>query len=92
MKSFFFTGIAIFLLGILIVRGRLRSYREDVDRALSDDLWDWINGRSLTIVTGVFLILLGAGMVFLAFVSDASVSFSSTSPFITVTHHPAQQP
>ena len=60
-------GIVLFVLGILIVRGCIRSYRDNLDEALADDLWDYLNGNTLTIVAGTFLALLGAAMVVFAF-------------------------
>jgi hypothetical protein len=87
-----FGGIILFLVGILIVRGCIRDYRDNLGEALSDDLWDYFHGRTFGIVAGAFLTLLGAGMVVLAFSPGSSLHFSSSFPFVTVTHTSTSQP
>jgi hypothetical protein len=80
-----FVGFILLVLGILIVRGCLRDYRNDLGKSLADDLWDYLRGRTLAIVTGVFLTLLGAGVLAIAFAPGASFRFSLSFPFVTVT-------
>jgi hypothetical protein len=87
-----FGGIILFLVGILIIRGCIRDYRDNLGEALSDDLWDYFHGRTFGIVAGVFLSLLGAGMILLAFSPGSSLRFSSNFPFVTITRTSSPQP
>ena len=85
-------GIILFVLGILIVRGCIRDYRENLAEALANDLCDYLRGHTLAIVAGAFLALLGAGMVVLAFAPGSSLHFSSSFPFVTISRPSTSQP
>ena len=77
-------GFNLFVLGILIVRGCIRNYREKFPEALSDDLWDYLHGRTFGIVAGIFLTLLGAGMIYLSLSRGSPLHFSPHFPFVII--------
>jgi hypothetical protein len=85
-------GAVLFVLGILIVRGCIRDYRDNLRNALADDLWDYLCGHTLAIVAGAVLMIFGAGMILMASNSDWSVGFSANFPFVRITHSPTPQP
>ena len=85
-------GIGILILGLLVVRGCLRDYFHDTANAIADDLWDYLQGRMLSITVGAAMIVIGGYLTLLALNPGSSLSFSSDFPFITLQRRTAGTP
>lgn len=78
-------GVALFVIGVLIVRRCIRDYRNNLGNALIKDLWDYVCGRSLSITVGILLTIVGAWTLVQAVAPGSSLQFTSGFPFVTLT-------
>ncbi|MDB6149832.1 MAG: hypothetical protein JWQ44_1280 [Chthoniobacter sp.] len=77
-------AIGILVLGVLVVCACVRDYIHDTRNAIADDMWDYLQGRMLSIMVGAVMIVVGGCMVLLALNPGSSLSFSSEFPFVLV--------